>query len=624
MVVIIESATAKDWTGSPDLPDLACPTRSAASPNGIELHYDSASASIPRTTEQYRRHSDGQNDAVQPRPRLPPVVVYPPPPPPPPPPISIAEMSVPPPPPMPTLNGPHSNLMPTEVPSAILDKLDGEQQSLRDLRDDLLGSRFSIAAKRQELRDLHIETSAKDGFVFKLLRQYLNEIGADLPREIEDALGDASSLRDRLGLLEAGYDDAEASYNTLEWKYSRRETRFVEEVLNNKFVPSETLDRSRSADNLEILQLTRFMTGAADMFPTISDPTTSGYDAGAVHGTQLSGLLAEQAIESPHRASVRFRPPSFYRGNMNDVHQTHSHLRWVEKMNTIDEWLFKIVETSRIQKVCLKATYDFGFTDTEIWWEHTKWLLIQDYSPYFHTGDSTVSDRATGKHISGSGNERGSSVSSALESRSSSQILLGIQPLDVSDTAALPSVIDSNDCYETTSQARASTELPVDTREEVTSSASDPHSIRCRTSQRDHVTNNDRSAHHEHNYTRSLAVRDGDKIQKSPTSWNMTQTLSRRSGQVQRRHTIPEIKDIEPLEALSPAITPRIPSFSPRNIPPPVFYPNSRKLRRRHSSQTNNRLCKCSESPQSSASVPPNLESRKTTHTAMKDRCLVM
>ncbi|KAI4674395.1 uncharacterized protein J4E88_008129 [Alternaria novae-zelandiae] len=172
---------------------------------------------------------------------------------------------------MATPNSPHSNLIPREPRSATSDKLDDEQQSLRDLRDTLVGVRFTIAAKRQELRDLQIETSAKDGFVFNLLRQYLNTIGAEVPRNIEEAFVDASSLRDRLGLLEAEYDEAEAGYNTLEWKYSRRETRFVEEVLDNKLVPSEALDRSQSTENLEILQLTGSMTGSSNTHPPIAD-----------------------------------------------------------------------------------------------------------------------------------------------------------------------------------------------------------------------------------------------------------------------------------------------------------------------------------------------------------------
>jgi hypothetical protein len=159
--------------------------------------------------------------------------------------------------------------------------------------------------KRKELRDLHIKTGAKDGYVFNLLRQYLNEIGADLPGDIENALTDASLLRDRLGLLEAGYDEAEANYNTLEWKYSRRETRFVEELLNNKLVPSDTLDRSRSAENLEILQLTHSMTRPTSDDPSISDLTASGDDTGTRSIEELSAFLAEQDTIIPHSARIK-------------------------------------------------------------------------------------------------------------------------------------------------------------------------------------------------------------------------------------------------------------------------------------------------------------------------------
>jgi hypothetical protein len=520
-------------------------------------------------------------------------MVYPPPPPPPPP-ISIAEMNVPPPPPMSTMSGFHPRLISKGPRSAVLDKLDAEQQSLRDLRDKLVGARFSVAAKRQELRDLHIETSAKDGHVFNLLRQYLNEVDADLPRDIEDALIDASSLRDRLGLLEAGYDEAEAGYNASEWKYSRRETRFVEELLNNRLVPSETLDRSRSADNLEMLHLTNSMTGATNIDSIISDLTAFGYGTGTSPDMQLSEFAAEHALIFPHRSSVKYNAPRFKRSNMtdatlvstslaNDFHHTHSHLRWVEKMNTIDEWLFGIVETSRLQKASLKATHDFGIADTETWWEHTKWLLVQDYSTYFHTGDSTVSNYTADESASKHTKEFVSSTSSLLEPCTSSQVLLGIQPSGVSDTAAFPSFVRSDGYHETNDQRQTSRELSTGHRKGVTS-----------------------------------------LLWSKPNSWNAAPAAPQISGTIQRRHTVPDIKEAEPEEVTVPAFNPKAPSFTPRNFPPPVVYPDSRKLDRRHSSQSSNQLRQNSDSIRPFLVATPHVASPKTNQTSPMKSCLFM
>jgi len=621
VVSIIENATSEEWTGSPDPPDLVSSTRAAEAPEGIELRHELRRSCSPQAIERHSNHNDGRSDITQARSWIPPVVVYPPPPPPP---ISIAEMNVPPPPPMPTLSSPHSSLIPSEPRSATSDKLDDEQQSLRDLRDTLVGARFTIAAKRQELRDLQIETSAKDGFVFNLLRQYLNKIGVEVPLDIEEAFVDASSLRDRLGLLEAEYDEAEAGYNTLEWKYSRRETRFVEEVLDNKLVPSEALDRSRSAENLEILQLTHSTTGSSSAHPTIADPADSGDHSAVSHDTQLSRSLSEQAIVSTHRASAKSHQSRFQRSNLNDSHETHSHLRWVEKMNTIDEWLFEIVDTSRLQKLSLKATHDFGFTDTELWWDHTKWLLIQDYSTYFHTGDSTVSDYTTGDRVISSTKDAVSSRSTVPEPRSSSQILLGIHPSDVFDTANLPSALESKGGNETDEKERTLSERSADTREEVTSSSCNPHSTRCRTSQTSIMTDYDGNRNHNNHCDVSLSIIEGAFHQTEPKSWNTGSTSLRRGDTVPRRRTVPDIERAEPVEAPVQSRSSKIPSFSPHNFPSAAVHSNSEKLHRRHSSQADSRHRKYSASIRPSEATTPHPEPPNTAQISTKERCLVM
>ncbi|CAN9415584.1 unnamed protein product [Alternaria alternata] len=387
--------------------------------------------------------------------------------PPPPPPISFAEINVPPPPP-PINTFPPGGLYPSVTPMAQLsaesEKLDREQDSLRDLRDKLIGARFTVAAKRKELRGFHIESGAKDGHAFNLLRQYLNEIGANVPSNISRALADASSLRDRLGLLEVEYDEAEASYNKLEWAYSRRETIFVEQLLKKNLVPSDTLDKSESADNANIPQLTRSMTHSVKEYPAISDLAASKDEKGTRSMTELSVFLAEPSLATPGDPSTRRSRPdpppkslsdliSVRTKSVEDFNSTHDHLHWIEKMHQIDEWLFDIVDKSPPQKLCLKAIHDFGFTDTKTWWEHTKWLVFQEYSTHFHTGDSTEG--------------RSSSVSSVLESRSMGQTLPGAPSAAIAGTVALTGTTESSDHQQIDNTVRIPRGLPADTRREV-------------------------------------------------------------------------------------------------------------------------------------------------------------
>lgn len=546
----------------------------------------------------------------------------------------------------------HSNLTPVAPRSTSLDKLDNEQQSLRDLRDKLVGARFSVAAKRKELRDLHIKTGAKDGYVFNLLRQYLNEIGADLPGDIENALTDASLLRDRLGLLEVGYDEAEANYNTLEWKYSHRETRFVEELLNNKLVPSDTLDRSRSAENLEILQSTHSMTRPTSDDPSISDLTTSGDDTGTRSIEELSAFLAEQDIIIPHNARIRSPRRRSPWSNLSDLalvktksanrfHPTHNHLRWVEKMNDIDEWVFDIVENSPLQKLCLQAVHGFGFADTTTWWEHTKWLLIQDYSTYFHTGDSTVFNHDIDRHVSESTDEGSSSVSLVLGSCGTDQMLLGIQSSVVTDTAALPSIRESSDYQETNDQARMPRKLSAITGKEATSLAVTSQSPRRRMLRRSIATDSDGSSQHHYHYpkyARSLSFSDAPRhIERAGTDQinrNTIPGISRRKSGLQRprnrtrlqkRHTIPEFKKAEPIEVMALPMNPDNTFFSPDNFSRLLLDPQNRNHCRRLSSHTQTMFRQCLELENSSSSATPILKPSQTKDpTSRTGFCLVM
>jgi hypothetical protein len=602
-----ENAKARNSNEFTDLPDSVHRTRAVVLPDKDQLGSHAPNSPNARTVEFYSNGSASQNDAAQPRSKIPPVMIYPPPPPPP---ISIAEMNAPPPPPPPMdlPNGLHSSLAPIVPRDASLDKLDNEQQSLRDLRDNLVGARFTLAAKRKELRDLHIDTGAKDGHAFNLLRQYLNEIGADVPPNISRALADASSLRDRLGLLEVDYDEAEARFNTLEWRYSRRETRFVEEVLNNKLVPSETLDRSQSAENLEILQLTRFMerpnddNSIASVLPASSDQTGIG------SMEELSAFLAEQGLVVPRSASIRSSRPRSPRSNLsdlalvktksaNDIRLTHDHLRWVEKMSKIHEWLFDIVDKSPLQKLRLKAMQDFGFTDTKTWWAHTKWLLVQDYSTYFHTGDSTVFNHTMGGDVSETTKEGLSSVSSIVDLCSTNHMLLGIQASDVPDPATLPSTIGSSDYQEMNNQAQMPQKWPSDSRKEPTGSAIIPQSPKRRISHR------------------SIAT-DGTAFRQISGSQR-----PRKRNRLQKRYPLPEFKKAEVGEAATLPTNPNNTTLSEKDLSWPIMDPGSQNNDGELPSRTGSTPRQRSESEQSSSSATQDF---KPAQTDNPKSCLVM
>jgi hypothetical protein len=261
---------------------------------------------------------------------------------------------------------------------------------------------------RKELRDLHIRTTAKDGFAFNLLRQYLNKDPASLPQDIEEAFNEASLLRDSLGLLEDKYDAAEANYNTLEWNYSSKEAIFVEEALRKKLVPIGTVSRSRSADDLNIEQLTQGMTDQTEeprnawnhtMYCETSDP--GGDDLILTEPNPQSEASGKEKQVSPSDTS-HVNDPATISPTERDIEgsqKKQEHPRWARKVARIDAWLLETVADSPLHKLYLKAIYDVGYTDEDTWWKHTSQLLTESREelPPFRTGDSTVSDQTTSK-----------------------------------------------------------------------------------------------------------------------------------------------------------------------------------------------------------------------------------
>jgi hypothetical protein len=443
---------------------------------------DAPSNPTPQALEFYGGDYNGQRDTPQSRSNTPPLMVYSPPPPPPPP-ISITEMNVPPPPPIRLPNGGYSSLIPTTTRSASLSNLDHEQESLRDLRDKLVGVRFSTAAKRSELRDLHMETSAKAGHVFNLLRQYLNEKHIDLPRNIEESISDASSLRDQLGLLEVEYEEAEVNYNALEWRYSRRETRFVEGLLNSKLVPSDAIDRSRSADSLEIAHLTKSMTRSFEDEPMAWNHTLFIDEPDPRYNVDIPTDLEKAGVVSKDTAIMRHQQTGFSRresrrlapmrsGHEAQIHSIHSQLDWLERARRIDAWLLEMVNNSSVYQESLRTIDDFGFSDKRTWWNQTKWLLIQDYEPHFRTGDSTASEHATGRATCIFDITNSNLNTTPVKHRSADTVEIGFHPSDVPDPPTTPIVIRPEDPHDAIDEAKAPKESPNTSYLEATNSRS--------------------------------------------------------------------------------------------------------------------------------------------------------
>lgn len=379
--------------------------------------------------------------------------------------------SLPPPPPLSGLDLPPPpeftpGVFPSQIPVAgqqtFVDRIDEEQEELRDSRDELLGSRFRLQAKRDELRSLREKTGATDGYAFNLLRRYLHESNTNIPHDIEKAFNEASLLRDRLGILETEYEYDETSYNKLEWNYTRKESQFVEALVENDLGPNSTLKRTatepRTADSNH----------QSGEFPdTWIGPV---HYNGNGPGTNLQALdeLVDHDLTPSNYAISNIRRGASLRSNGSAARSTkrlsenspfpHAQSNWLAKVQRIDEWLLDMISNSPLQKAYLRSLDYLDYLDDDSWWEQVEqnwnleWSLDIREVPIFHTGDSTVSHRIASQRVSTSTDDIVGSDDSVVKAGNSMPLLSEDRVIDDFDVTSRPSSIKAGDFSDSRAQ----------------------------------------------------------------------------------------------------------------------------------------------------------------------------
>lgn len=121
--------------------------------------------------------------------------------------------------------------VPTEgMPSREFSKIERQHEALVIEREDLMGSRFQMQMDRQKISETREKTSIQEGLVMDQLRTFLHKHAITLPQDIAETFELIDAFRDRLGTLEAEYDDTEQNYTLKELNYSRKESEFIEKL----------------------------------------------------------------------------------------------------------------------------------------------------------------------------------------------------------------------------------------------------------------------------------------------------------------------------------------------------------------------------------------------------------
>ncbi|KAF1832448.1 hypothetical protein BDW02DRAFT_424962 [Decorospora gaudefroyi] len=305
----------------------------------------------------------------------------------------------PPPPPPPALAQP-DELYASESPQhAHHDDIERRRWSIRDAREDLMGSRVKLQSDRKIIRVIRQETGSKEGAALSKLKLFLHEQSIVLPREIEDQLEEIDELRDRLGSQEADYDEAEQSYNLKEINYTQKEAQFVDFVdsfLDGNGQQSPMLREDTQPTGVD--DLMRFPFGTSDDWT--QNQTVD------INEVSPSPPETSKTPEQNYQSTPHFEPEVGHmlsvRGSRTGLAPHHgeediserNQLKWFETKKRINEWLLDMVSHSAIQRTHLRSLDNLGSTENESWWQKVAdhWHLISYAGTQFHTGDSTISD----------------------------------------------------------------------------------------------------------------------------------------------------------------------------------------------------------------------------------------
>lgn len=125
----------------------------------------------------------------------------------------------------------HPNQLGTGTPYDIK-AIEKQYDALRDERQDLMGFRFRLQSIREDIRSIREQTETQDGSVLNQLRQHLAIHGIVVPKAVEELFESIDILRDKLGIREAEYEDAERDYHMQELAYNSRESELFDSIVS--------------------------------------------------------------------------------------------------------------------------------------------------------------------------------------------------------------------------------------------------------------------------------------------------------------------------------------------------------------------------------------------------------
>lgn len=321
--------------------------------------------------------------------------------------LSYDSSLMPPPPPPP----PPPQLDPESHNAFAKDKACKTQEELQDAREELLGLRYALRARRRELATLRLKASSVGGSVFDQLRCLMQGTGIEFPRKLIDDYQELSLLHDQLGFSEVVYDQDEEMYNAMTFRYTQKEVNFVDSMLpkltGNALL--NTIDPAMDANTL-----TSFADGPDDHKKTGTPgkrwtKALSGYPSKIATSDLTSENLAAYNPLPPSSSSLYARtidslpsmlPSSTIQpsGPVPSIAYSENELSQMDLLRTlkrVDSWILETIRCSSLQRAILKQYFIAERLEDPEWWEFVESHWEGGTSDLDRTVDFTVIDESS-------------------------------------------------------------------------------------------------------------------------------------------------------------------------------------------------------------------------------------
>jgi hypothetical protein len=305
-------------------------------------------------------------------------------------------------------------------PPGNLDSIEALQEDLRDARDDLLGSRFRLRTKRQELHVVREKAVISIGAAFDNMRRHFLVKGLDVPRDLESGWVEVDAMRDTLGAKEVAYEQAEKDYDLEEWHYTQMENKFIDSLSLGSSVPVSiepptdvTGDWTGHSFGSSDVLATPSLLGELEVRPHLLDDATieeplrpQRQNASQHEHPALTRIASNLDKSSRHTAeglpdiktTVPLSTQHFVHNNKLSGHTSNTDIRnnSLQSRQYLNTWMLEVLKASTLQKKWLQSLVPKGSANEDEWIAIITryWTSDNEEDLIFHTGDTVVSDMA--------------------------------------------------------------------------------------------------------------------------------------------------------------------------------------------------------------------------------------